>query len=175
MPIPENAVKELLSRGFLRLVAGQAGFVTSTDELDFGVDLSLRHVDYVEENGRIRFRASGFIIDVQLKATCERQIVVDDENLRYDLSATAFNDLVRRATSVHTIPLVLALFVLPDDPTTWLSLADSELTLRRCGYVWRPGASEVPTDNPSTKRISIPLINRVEVATFERIRQEYVS
>ena len=175
MPIPENAIKELLSRGFLRLVAGQAGFVTCTDELDFGVDLSLRHVDCVEENGRLGFRASGFMIDVQLKATCERQIVVGDGDLKYDLSATAFNDLVRRARSVHNIPLVLALFVLPDDPADWLSLADSELTLRRCGYLWRPGTSDVPSDNASTQRISIPPSNRVEVASFERIRQEYLS
>jgi hypothetical protein len=175
MPIPENAVKELLSRGFLRLVAGQAGFVPCTDELDFGVDVSLRHVDYIQEPGRIRHRASGFMIDVQLKATCEREVILAEGHLKYDLSATTFNDLVRRASVQHTIPLILGLFVLPDDPSQWLSLAESELTLRRCVFIWRPAPSEEATASTSTHRISIPLGNRLEVATFERIRQEYLS
>src|SRR5213083_2736362 len=135
MPIPDTAVKELLSRGFLRLVAVRTGFIPSADELDFGVDFSLRHVDCIEENGRVRFRASGFTIDVQLKSTCEREVHVSDGHLVYDLDVTAFNDLVRRAASPHTIPMILGLLVLPDNPNEWLSLEDSSLTVRRCTYV----------------------------------------
>jgi hypothetical protein len=175
MPIPENAIKEVLSKGFLRLVAGRAGFVPSVDELDFGVDMSLRHVEYFEEGGRIAYRASAFKIDAQLKATCEREITIEDGHLKYDLNAQSFNDLVRHSRSNHTIPFVLGLFVLPDDPTQWLSVAESELTLRRCAYLWRPDPSDEPTDNAYTQRISISLSNRLEVTSFERIRQEYIT
>jgi hypothetical protein len=80
---------------------------------------------------------------------------------------------VRRATKTHTIPLILALFVLPDDTTQWLSLADSELTLRRCGYVWRPSTSDLETPNQSSKTISIPLGSRVDEATFRNLFEEY--
>lgn len=173
MPIPETAVKDLLSRGFLRLVAGQDGFVPSSDELDFGIDFSLRHVECLEERDRVRYRASGFKIDVQLKATCEREVVIEAGHLVYDLDVTTFNDLVRRAGSEY-IPMVLALFVLPDDPLMWLTIEDSALTLRRCTYIWRPATTDVPSPNTATRRIRIPLTNRLELGTLESIRQEFL-
>jgi len=175
MPLPESAAKELLSRGYLRLVAGQAGFIPGVDELDFGVDIQLRHVDCIEEHGRSKFRASGFMIDVQLKATCERDAQFVDGHVLYDLDSTAFNDLVRRTSSPHTIPIILGLLVLPDIPDEWLSLDESALLLRRCTYVWRPSPDDVLTQNTATKRIRIPLASRLELGTFESIRQEYLS
>jgi Domain of unknown function (DUF4365) len=176
MPIPANAVKDLLSRGFLRLVASHAGFVPSgTDELDFGVDIQLKHIECVHHNGRPRYCASGFAVDVQLKATCETEIRRVAGSLHYDLDAKNYNDLVRRARKPHTIPLILALFVLPDDVQQWLSLADSELTLRRCGYVWRPSPSDTETDNASTRTIAIPQSSRIDHVTFEKLFEEYAA
>lgn len=175
MPLPEVAAKELLSRGYLRLVAGQAGFIPSVDELDFGVDVHLRHVECIEEHGRSKFRASGFMIDVQLKATCERDAQIVNGHVVYDLDSTTFNDLVRRATSRHTIPLILGLLVLPDLEDEWFSLDESALLLRRCTYVWRPSSTDTATANTATKRIHIPLASRLDTATFEGIRQEYLS
>jgi hypothetical protein len=172
MPLPENALKELLSRGFLRLVASHAGFIVGTDELDFGTDLSLSHVHaYDEGNERIRYARSGFTLEVQLKATCERQVERTTDALKYDLRATNYNDIVRRQSG--NIPLVLVLFVLPDDRDTWLALADSELTLRRCGYFWRPSSDDTLVSNSSTKQITIPLSNRLDISTFESLRVEY--
>jgi hypothetical protein len=173
MPLPENALKELLSRGFLRLVASHSGFIVGADELDFGTDLSLSHVHAYEiDDDRTRYAKSGFTIEVQLKATCERQVEVTDGTLKYDLKASNYNDLVRRQRG--NIPLVFVLFVLPDDPATWLGVAESELTLRRCGYVWRPSPEDTEVDNVTTKRIVIPLSNRLEASTFEALRAEYL-
>jgi hypothetical protein len=68
MPLPENAVKELLSRGFLRLVASRSGFIVSTDELDFGTDLSLSHVHaYEMDDERVRYTKSGLRSKYSLK------------------------------------------------------------------------------------------------------------
>lgn len=174
MTIPENALKELLSRGFLRLVASHAGFIVGTDELDYGTDICLSHVQAFDEpNERIRYAKSGFSIEVQLKATCERNVIVDGDVLKYDLKSANYNDLVRRRGG-H-IPLVLVLFVLPDDPDTWLAIAESELTLRRCGYVWRPEFDDALVDATSTKRIHIPLQSRLSAASFNALREEYVG
>jgi hypothetical protein len=89
------------------------------------------------------------------------------------LKADNYNDLIRRRDGY--IPLVLVLFVLPDDQSTWLGIADSELTLRRCGYIWRPSATDVEVSNTSTKRISIPINGRLASETFEALRLEYVG
>jgi hypothetical protein len=173
MPLPEPAVKELLSRGFLRLIASRTGFVAGSDELDFGTDLSLAHVEaYVDDDERVRYTKSGFAIDVQLKATCEENVEIVDGSIRYDLKITNYNDLVRRRDGL--IPLVLVLFVLPDDRESWLAIADTELTLRRCGYVWRPEVGDQLSDNAASKRISIPVGNRLSVDTFEQLRMEYL-
>ena len=174
MPLPENAVKELLSRGFLRIVASRSGFIVSSDELDFGTDLSLSHVHaYDMDNDRVRYAKSGFTVEVQLKATCDRQLEVDNGFLKYDLKVDNYNDLVRRRDGY--IPLILVLFVLPDDQSTWLGIEDSELTLRRCGYIWRPSPTDVEVSNTSTKRISIPISGRLASETFEALRLEYVG
>jgi hypothetical protein len=175
MPIPENAVKELLSKNFLRIVASHSSYVLMEDELDFGVDLSLRQVSFFEENGRVRYVSSGFAIDVQLKATCERHTELSDDLISYDLSVATYNNLVRRIQANHTIPLVLALFVLPDDEQEWLSLGPTELTLRRCAYVWRPAAGAPLSANEHTQRIHIPLGNRVDSGTLDRLFAESMS
>src|SRR5262245_4861506 len=113
MALPENALKELLSRGFLRLVASHSGFIVGSDELDFGTDLCLSHVHiYDSPDDRVRYAKSGFNIEVQLKATCERNVDISEGSLKYDLTAKNYNDLVRRRGGY--IPLVLVLFVLPD-------------------------------------------------------------
>jgi hypothetical protein len=171
MPLPENALKELLSRGFVRLIASNSGFIVGSDELDFGTDLCLSHVQAFEEpDDHVRYAKSGFTIEVQLKATCERHVEFSDQTIKYDLKATNYNDLVRRVDGY--IPLVLVLFVLPDDPASWLGVADSELTLRRCGYVWRPESGSGPVDNVATKRIAIPLANRLAPSSFEELMAE---
>lgn len=146
----------------------------SSDELDFGTDLSLSHVHaYDVPDDRVRYAKSGFTVEVQLKATCERNVVFENGVLKYDLKAGNYNDLVRRRSGY--IPLVLVLFVLPDDQQTWLGVADSELTLRRCGYIWRPSATDVEVSNTSSKRIAIPIDGRLVPETFESLRLEYVG
>lgn len=173
MTLPENALKEMLSRGFLRLLASHDGFIVGSDESDFGTDLSLSHVHVIEEpNDRIRYAKSGFSIEVQLKATCESHVEFSNGYLKYDLRVSNYNDLVRRKNG--QIPLVLVLFVLPDDATSWLGVAESELTLRRCGYIWRPGPEDAVVDNTTSKRISIPLVNRLQLTSFQALREEYL-
>ena len=174
MALPETAVKELLSRGFLRLIASRAGFIAGSDELDFGGDLALSHVEaFVEPDDRVRYTKSGFAIEVQLKATCEDQVELDGDVLKYDLKVRNYNDLVRRRDGL--VPLVLVLFVLPIDRESWLAIADSELTLRRCGYIWRPDELDELSPNAATERITIPLGNRLSVDSFEQLRMEYLA
>jgi hypothetical protein len=173
MPIPDNTVKELLSRSFLGLAVNRAGFIVSRDEVDFGTDVTLKAVDWIHENGRSRYRGRGVSIEVQLKATSERHIEIADGTLKYDLEVKNYNDLVARRGSV--VPLVLALYILPDDPTLWLSLAETELTLRKCGYIWRPGPEDAPSRNEYSKTIAIPLSSRIDDGTFHELFEELTS
>lgn len=173
MTLPENAVKELLSRAFVRLVATTSHFIVSTDEIDFGTDLCLSHVDAFDDGEKVRYSKSGFGIDVQVKATCERQVRTGNGVLKYDLRAANYNDLVRRRASY--VPLILVLFVLPDEPVEWLAVAESEMTLRKCGYVWRPTEADGVVANTGTKTITIPLTSRLAGSTFDDIREQALA
>ena len=175
MPLPENAVKEHLSRSFLRLAATHSGFIVWGSDADFGVDLTVKKVDTVEENGRILVRETGFGVDVQIKATCERNIRLVRGELTYDLDARTYNNLVARSHTLHTIPFVLAVFVLPDEPTDWLTFVPSEVTLRRCGYLWRPSAMDVTVPNTGSKAIRLANADRIDGMTLERLFREYTA
>ena len=65
---------------------------------------------------------------------------------------------------------VLVHFVLPDEQQTWLGIAESELTLRRCAYICRPTLADLEVSNTTSKRISIPVDRRLVPETFESLR-----
>jgi hypothetical protein len=174
MRLPDNAIKELLSRNFVRLVAARAGFVAASHDLDYGTDVSLHQVALVEEpSGATRYSDTGFVIGVQVKATCEGQVRRVGDAVHYDLASKNYNDIVRRADS--PVPLVLALLVLPDDPSDWLSLSNSELTLRRHGYIWRPAPGSSLSSNKATEMIALEGTDLVEASTFDRLFDEMIA
>jgi hypothetical protein len=61
---------------------------------DFGADLDIERVSVTEINGKRRFLNSGETIRIQLKATCEANLLPTADGFRYDLEVKTYNDLV---------------------------------------------------------------------------------
>lgn len=157
----EEQIKEALSRGFVRLVANRSGFKCKFDEVDHGTDITLSEVAArVRPDGTRRLTETGRYVDLQIKCTCEASVIRGATGLKYDLEPKTYNDLVERLADHGASPLVLLLFVLPDDGVDWLTVGDDELILRRGAYWWRPPAGASMTSNTSSIRIEVPYANR---------------
>jgi hypothetical protein len=154
--VTENDIKEALSRHYFGAIASRGGFCCNTPK-DFGVDIHVTRPIPDEREGGVRLLETGEQVHIQLKATCERQVIRDGNLIRYDLEAKSYNDLVRRRGSM--IPLYLVLLVLPDDTKEWLSVNADDLLLRRHAYWWITDKDAVPTGNHRTVRIEIPAEN----------------
>ena len=148
--ITQQHTKECLSVAYVHAVAGRAGVLIGSHNLDYGVDGSFQPL-VTRSDGR-RF-PSGFPIDYQLKTTTDWEH--DGDKVRYDLEAKTYNDLGSRPPG--SIPCVLILLCLPPTEIDWVGITESELVMRNCCY-WTY-ISGPPTTNTATKRIWIPRAN----------------
>lgn len=155
----EEHIKEAISTGFMRLLAGRYGYLASKAEHDYGCDLTLSKVAARVSNGKSRFADTGKKIDLQLKCTTEKQINIGTDAITYDLETKNFNDLVYRRDFIS--PLLLVLMVLPEDPIEWLTITSSEMIVRKAAYWYLPPAGSAISQNKSTTRITIPSKNIV--------------
>jgi hypothetical protein len=153
----EEQIKEQLSRGYLDLLASRAGYKSLVASLDHGVDVTISKVKAHVRGGKTRLLDSGQFIDVQLKCTCEASIVSGPVNIKYDLEAKSYNDLIDRRDS--PVPLLLVLMVLPDNQDLWLSVRAHEIALAKCAYWYLPESTETYTPNTDSKRVTIPRAN----------------
>jgi len=108
---------------------------------------------------------------LQLKATTENSIVIENEIIKYDLNSSNYNDLLMRKES--KCPLILILFVLPSDKINWLKITDNELIAKKCAYWYFPEETEVITTNSTTKRISINKNNFISNETLNQLFDNY--
>lgn len=145
--LPIQSIEELLSVAYVSAVVARSGFVPSSVQHDFGVDLSVRRIGAFG-NRRIDL---GTFLDLQLKASVSWSLT--DEHLAFDLEADAYNRLVIRREQAAT-PCALVVCCLPKDEATWLDVCEDELTLKKCCYYHFVTGPE--TSNSSSKRIHIP-------------------
>ena len=170
----EEQIKEQMSRGFVRLVANRSGYKCKNDEHDHGVDITLAEVRAsVSSLGAQRIAETGRHIDLQLKCTCDSSIIFGSSSLKFDLEAKTFNDLVRRQADPYAIPLVLVLFILPDDNTQWLTVSSAETVLRGRAFYWQPPSGTSETSNTSTIRIEIPLATAIDAGFVPKLYDEF--
>ena len=149
----EEHIKEAISLRYIELIAAFNGYKTGSSYPDYGTDLEIKEIDFRIENQHKRYLETGRELKLQLKATTENSIVIDDETIKYDLNASTYNDLLSRKNT--KCPLILILFVLPAEKTNWLAISDNELISRKCAYWYFPDQSEFLTANSATKRVSI--------------------
>lgn len=113
----EEQKQEAVSREFVKILAYTHGFKVTTPELDHGVDITITPVTKrTEASGKIRFVDSPFKLDFQLKSTTQANILNNPTEIKYDLEAKTYNDLIARRQELLPMHLVVIVFdmALPD-------------------------------------------------------------
>jgi hypothetical protein len=145
--ITTQHTQELISQAYIHAIAGIAGVnFHSTRVYDYGVDGTLHPVKVINSR-RIE---SGFPVDFQLKSSTSWED--NGTHITYDLEAKTYNDLVCRDS--RAIPLILILLCLPKDHKDWVCWDEECIVMKKMCY-WAVLDGE-PTENKSSKRISIP-------------------
>lgn len=169
----EEQKKEQLSNRFIGILAANKGFAIDKPDLDLGVDYQLKKTTtYTTPQGKTRYTYDSRYIDLQLKATTDNSIIDEPHTIKYDLEVKSFNDLVERQNN-GTAPLVLILFVLPNDQNTWVDIDHTEIRLRKHAYWFVPPAGSVPTNNEHRIRIEIPKANMLGIDCFNNLHQQF--
>ena len=137
-----NFRQEQMSLSYVRAVIFSTGFNLSRYEVDdHGIDGTIKSYD----RGRDR-------VDFQLKSTTQYDI--RNGNIIYDLRAENYNQLIEN----NGLPQVLILFIMSADDSLWISQNHYEMCLRKCAY-WVDLTGEQPSNNSSTVRVEVPMVN----------------
>lgn len=169
----EEKIKELLSHGYVRLLANRNGYICHTPQADYGVDLTIGEIKQTGRTTGSRFLETGRLLSIQLKSTCESSVSLRNGFLHYDLESKTHNDLIDRWSSPSAAPMWLVLLVLPDDKAEWVRLNEAELSVRRLAYYWRPPDGASRTANSRTVRIAIPCTQTLGMSFFQDRYVEY--
>lgn len=143
-----NDKKEQLSLAYVAALAAGGGYTVSTRNSD-------RDSIDVTVHSRTRSYAA---VSFQLKATSVPDWV--DDELRFQLSSKNFNEL----ESFRQTPALLAVMVLPFEPTEWLSVDDKQLVLRRC--VWWVSLRGNGQTSQGSRQVRLPRANLLTVDTL---------
>jgi len=141
--------KESLSRAYVQAVAGRCGLNCSYREFDYGIDMTLHHIQ-VRDN---RYVESGFKLDIQAKSTVD--FALEGDNIVYDLAAKNYRDLIDPEAGC---PRILVLLCLPRNEAEWIEQSEESFICRRCAY-WRNLHGEPCSDNDNSVRIRLPRAN----------------
>lgn len=160
----KNQIKEAISINYIQTIANQIGHKVVLRLEDHGVDMSIIKVDKTSNYGKVRYIDSGKTIECQLKATTEKGIRRTNGFIKYALDVKAYNDLAYRFKKL--MPLVLILFILPDDDKKWIECKPNELIIRKHAYWYIPDPEARISGNKSSITISIPNNQRIDDSTF---------
>jgi hypothetical protein len=165
----ETDIMEELSKGYLEVIANRKGFFNSIHR-DYGTDLSIRKAKLCLN--RKRYLTSGKAIDIQVKAVSERYVnyLSDPSKLiiKYNLEVKNYNDLIDRANeSGSFIPLILAVFVMPENKNNWIDLTPEELIIRKCAFWYQIPPGQTHSTNKTSVTIDIPKINRIDLDFYD--------
>ncbi len=159
-----NDVKEELSNSFIQILASIKKYKLNKPKDTGGVDFSITYDVEMKRNGKSRFIESGKYVDLQLKATTKGSslITITESEVKYDLESKAYNDLIDRK-KMGNAPLILVLFVLPNNISKWVTVKKSKLSIKKCAYWFYPNDNDVHANNDGRKRIKIPIDNRLDI------------
>lgn len=164
--------KEQLSNRFIGILAVNNGYLIDKPELDLGIDYQLKKTKtYTTINGSTRHTVDSRYIDIQLKTTTISSIIEEEDLIKYDLEAKNYNDMIDRMSD-GIAPLILILFVLPENQSDWVDIDENEIRLRKNAFWYRPESGATMTPNSSTKRISIPRSNMLHLNCFDNLHSE---
>lgn len=174
--MPENQIKELLSRNFIETIASKSGYKIVQPQLDNGVDLTVTFpIAFNNINGKKRIYDSGYSIDIQLKATTEKYIYPYENGFGYDLKVNNYDDLLRRKRSNSPTPLILIVFILPETKNNWLDVKENELILRKNAFWYYPENIYREVNSISTIRINLRKENLIEEHLFTKLFKHFFT
>ena len=164
-------IKEAISIRYMQLIAAYNGYSTSSTRPDYGSDLDIKEIVFRQENTQGRYFESGRELKIQVKSATESALTLGEDLIFYDLAAVTYNDLIVRKSS--RTPLILVLFVLPDEASQWVTVSDQELICKKCAYWYVPADGEALTHNLSSKRISITQENLISTNTLSQLFESF--
>lgn len=157
------------------MIAAYSGYRFDKPFTDYGVDAVLEEIEQIRSDERTRYIASGKTIDVQLKSTTSSKILESEDVIKFDLEVKTYNDLVRRyeyrdRRLGYLIPLLLIVFVLPEDSSNWIDFTKIDFTKIKGNAYWiYPSEKWQISKNRSSIRIEIPLKNRVDLKFCDKV------
>ncbi|MGE5344132.1 MAG: DUF4365 domain-containing protein [Candidatus Omnitrophota bacterium] len=170
----EEQTKEELSNNYLSILTYKSGYKLDKPKDTGGVDFVLSFDQMrISRDGKKRFCQSAKRIDLQLKTTTEKSIIESDRVIKYDLEVKNYEDLISRKEERIFLPLILILFILPNDKNEWVQLRDEEMALRKCAYWYCPENDFISTDNKRTVRIEIPIKNKLNLNTIKNLFEKF--
>lgn len=166
--LPTNLSKSRISEGCFFLICSFFRYNIEKVPLehDCGVDYRmirqiLRHDKLVD---------MGIVLEFQLKST--QDYIIRDVNIIYDLDSKAYNNIVQRNVE-QTTPIILILMALPNNEDDWISFEDEAITLKKNLFWYHTDAIELIENENTTRRIEIPLANRLTLDSFTQVIQTY--
>jgi len=169
----EEQIKEQLSKHFTCVLGNMSGYKFSEPSPDNGVDLLACKVVCRMNNGKRRFMDGSNILRFQLKCTCQSSVKVCENSIKYDLKSKNYNDLVYQNSANSLSPLILILCVLPNEKENWINLEEESLKIFSEAFFYQASETSVEVSNEnSTKRIEIPLSNRITSDFMDNLYQE---
>ena len=160
---------EEISKGYLELIANRNGYFNSIHR-DYGTDLTIRKAKTCPL--RKRYLTTGKAIDIQVKAVSERYVrCYDDDSssfVKYSLEVKNYNDLIERANENGSyIPLILAVFVMPEKKDDWINLNPEALILKKCAFWYQIPVASLQSKNSTSVTIEIPKENRIAMDFYD--------
>lgn len=146
------------SLAYVRAVASAAGYFLQEASRTFdadGVDLTMM------ARGPLGVTRSPKV-ELQVRSMARDEL---EDPFPIDLGLKTYDEL-RDASG--QLPRLLVVVVVPRDPEHWLSHAETELVLRRCGY-WCSLQGEGPRANTTSVRVHIDRAQRFDVPQVQAL------
>ena len=169
--LSDNDVKEQLSYAYLHAIASRARFGCDRPSADRdSVDASISARGSLAADSLLRSPK----LDFQLKATAMPVLVND--RFAFELKLKNYDDL--RDDSRH-VPLLLAVFVMPEEEAQWLTHTEEALMTRRCMY-WCNLKGFAASANTATQTVSVSRHNMLTPGSLRQLlmrvsRQEEIG
>ena len=150
-----NDIKEGLSHAYLDAMAARAGCQVQRYYPDRdGVDASV-----------LANRNTNARIDVQIKSSSRDLWVRDRSAISFPLDARTYDLL---STDRRSMPVILVVFMLPDNDQDWLRVDPETTTLRHAAFWTFLGGAE-PLNGRSTVNVLVPRSRLLDWRTLRRM------
>lgn len=152
MPNPQQLKMEDMSEAYLRALCAINGFnISKTNHDNDGYDVEIACKGKLDPS--CKFVSPK--LDIQLKASYSNIIQNPDRSITFDLEVKNYNWLI---DTNRITPLILVVFHMHQDESTWLYHTMDWLKITKCAY-WISLRGESPTKNKNKIRIKIPAKN----------------